>query len=401
MSLKSEPFTPAECYADTAYRANAIPEQSYAPQNDMLRGRILEARLPWGSCLNVNPTTYQYSESWFREYQHIGDDYHDYTMINENRWSKRVNEDIGIIYSFLRFIFVIYSHGFSFVRAGGGAGGGVLFTGIAIFTGLVGTIGQFFVEEPQFPFALLGVPLFVTIFCGIATLFLMLWEKHELKFYKGNRNWSDDYAFCRRTGMVKSFRGDFPFYEFDPYIEMTVGTQGSQFHSFKVIHRYPHRSQDPHSKNTLEFSFTVDGSIAQLYAMWDMLQRYMDVSQPLPDVPQLEPFRHLDPTTKAYDEAGKRGRPATYWRDLYANSSDEELKALREAHRAEVNGTIWGGRPDLMELSVPNYRETRKGEPEDVNDFGRFPWKTGKFVDRPEATPSVGSTDHPQDDTPR
>ncbi|PCF93427.1 hypothetical protein CPA45_22440 [Vreelandella nigrificans] len=327
MSLQNEPLKQADGYAETAYRADAIPEQSYAPQNEMLRGRILETRLPWGSYLGVNPTTYQYSESWFREYQYIGDDYHDYTMINERRWSKRVDEKVGILYRLLRFIFVIYSHGFSFIRPGGGVGGGWLFTGIVAF----GT--------PLFMFAadiwIQGlIPLAIVVaFCGGATLLLQLWEKHELKFYKGNRNWSDDYAFCRRTGMVMTSRGDFPFYEFDACIEMRVGTQGSQFHSFKVIHRYPHRSPDPFTKHPLEFSFTVDGSIAQLYAAWDMLQRYMDVSQPLPDVPELEPFRHLDPTTKAYDEAGKRGRPATYWRDLYANSSEEELKALREAHR--------------------------------------------------------------------
>ena len=239
--------------------------------------------------------------------------------------------------------------------------------------------------------------------CGSATLILYFWDRYELRFYKSNRNWTDELAFCRRTGMVKTSIGDFHFYEFDAYIEMTVGAQGSQFHSLKVIHRYPHRSQLPHTKDPLEFSFTVDGSIAQLYVAWDMLQRYMDVSHPLPDIPQVEPFRHLDPTTKAYDEAGKRGRPATYWRDLYANSSAEELKALREAHRAEVDSTAWGGRPDLMELSVPNYRETRKGEPEDVNDFGRFPWKAGKFVDRPESAPPSEDVANRQnnDDTAR
>ena len=203
--------------------------------------------------------------------------------------------------------------------------------------------------------------------------------------------------------MVRSARGDFPFYEFDAYIEMRVGTQGSQFRSFKLIHRYPHRSPDPFTKNPLEFSFFADGSIAQHYAVWDMLQRYMDVSQPLPDVPELEPFRHLDPTTKAYDEAGKRGRPATYWRDLYANSSAGELKALHEAHRTEVDSAAWGGRPDLMELSVSNYRETRKGEPEDVNAFGRFPWKAGEFLDRPESAPPSEDVANRQnnDDTAR
>lgn len=129
-----------------------------------------------------------------------------------------------------------------------------------------------------------------------------------------------------------------------------------------------------------------------------MLKRYMDVRQPLSNVPELEPFRHLDPTNKAYDEAGKRGRPTTYWRDLYANSREEELKALREAHCAEVDSTAWGGHPDLMELSMPNYRETRKDGPEDVNAFGRFPWKAGEFLDRPEAALAESSSDHQQND---
>ena len=31
-------------------------------------------------------------------------------------------------------------------------------------------------------------------------------------------------------------------------------------------------------------------------------------------------------------------------------------------------------------------------------DFGRFPWKAGKFVDRPEAAPSVDSLDQQQND---
>ncbi len=37
MSLQNEPLTPVEGYAETAYRADAIPEQSYAPENERLR----------------------------------------------------------------------------------------------------------------------------------------------------------------------------------------------------------------------------------------------------------------------------------------------------------------------------------------------------------------------------
>ena len=127
MSLQNEPITPVEGYAETAYRADAIPEQSYAPQNDRLRGRILETRLPWGSYLGVNPTTYQYSESWFREYEYIGGDYHDHTMINEKRWSQYVDENVGALYRICRFLLFLYSHGFSLILPGGGRAGGGLF----------------------------------------------------------------------------------------------------------------------------------------------------------------------------------------------------------------------------------------------------------------------------------
>ena len=32
-----------------------------------------------------------------------------------------------------------------------------------------------------------------------------------------------------------------------------------------------------------------------------MIQRYMDITQPLPDVPRLEPFRARDPVTAEHD----------------------------------------------------------------------------------------------------
>ncbi|WGI24847.1 hypothetical protein QEN58_16180 [Halomonas alkaliantarctica] len=185
--------------------------------------------------------------------------------------------------------------------------------------------------------------------------------------------------------MVKSFQGNFPFYEFDAFIEMSADMKGNQLHSLKVRHRYPQHSKDPRNNLPLDYSFPADGRIAQLYAMWDMLGRYMDVSQPLPDIPRLEPFRHLDPTTKAFDEAGKRGRPATYWHDLYAKASEKELKQLHGEHRQVVDAAPWGSRPDLMAQSVPGYGDSYTAEPEDVNAYGRFPNKADRFVERAEA----------------
>ncbi|MFL1517813.1 hypothetical protein ACI77G_26330, partial [Pseudomonas prosekii] len=48
-------------------------------------------------------------------------------------------------------------------------------------------------------------------------------------------------------------------------------------------------------------------------AFWDCLQRYMDVTQPLPDLPVLEQSRRLDPVTVAYD--AKTCRNPRRWRD--------------------------------------------------------------------------------------
>ncbi|MGP9567016.1 hypothetical protein ACT3RP_06140 [Halomonas sp. AOP5-B2-8] len=374
-------------YAETAFRADAIPRQAPPSEKSTwkkLGSNLDVARLPWGHYIGVNPTLYEYDNEWFEDYQYMKEDYLGYAMINDARWSKFVDEDISLLYRFLRFWFVVISHGFSFI-----GGGGYFVFALAVITSVVGVIAQFFSDTPEYPPLILTFPLGVAAFCGAATILRRLYEKYSIRFYKSNKNWTDDIAFCRRTGMVKSFRGEFPFYEFDAFIEMRADMKGNQFHSLKVRHRYPQHSKDERNGLPLDYNFPADGNIAQLYAMWDMLGRYMDVSQPLPDIPRLEPFRHLDPTTKAFDQAGKRGRPATYWRDLYANASEQELKQLREKHRQVVDAAPWGSRPDLMAQSVPGYGDSYTAEPEDVNAYGRFPNKADRFVERAEAKDST------------
>ncbi|OBX36002.1 hypothetical protein A8U91_00338 [Halomonas elongata] len=310
-------------------------------------------------------------------------------MVNEMRWSKFVDEDISLIYRFFRFWFVVWTHFFSFI---GGAGYFVL--GVAVFTSVMAALVQFFSDSPEYPVILIGMPLSVFLFCGVATVLRRLFETQSIRFYKSNKNFSDDVAFCRRSGLVKSFQGNFPFYEFDAFIEMAADMKGNQRHTLKVRHRYPQFSKDKRSGLPLEFTFPTDtGSIAERYAMWDMLSRFMDVSQPLPDIPRLEPFRHLDPTTRAYDEAGKRGRPATYWRDLYAKVDEKELKRLRDEHHEKVNAAPWGSRPDLMAQSVPGYEDSYTAEPEDVNAYAHAPTKNVRFVERPDAASSESSSD--------
>lgn len=47
---------------------------------------------------------------------------------------------------------------------------------------------------------------------------------------------------------------------------------------------------------------------------WHMIQQFMDVSHPLPDVPIFEPFRPRDPLTAEVDE--RQGRDPHKWRNM-------------------------------------------------------------------------------------
>ena len=118
--------------------------------------------------------------------------------------------------------------------------------------------------------------------------------------------------FSRETGQV-SFampggkKLTAPFEEFDAYVERVIEA-GGIFYRLMFVHRYTAKQ---FSQTSLS---RVEPTKEEVMALWDMLQRYMDTSQPLPDVPRLEPFRHLDPVTAEHD--GRIGRNPRFWRDL-------------------------------------------------------------------------------------
>ncbi|QJI45539.1 hypothetical protein HKK52_08220 [Pseudomonas sp. ADAK2] len=117
----------------------------------------------------------------------------------------------------------------------------------------------------------------------------------------------------RKTGIVtvaRRFRPAFtaPFYEFDATMELRPSPHGNSSMTVWLHHRYS------------DFEIFLGGKVQSLgmsreecLAFWDTLQRYMDVSQPLPELPILEQFRHLDPTTAAHDKLSNR--PLRRWRD--------------------------------------------------------------------------------------
>jgi len=119
----------------------------------------------------------------------------------------------------------------------------------------------------------------------------------------------DKIKFNRRTGMVSiprwgkpPFRR--PFYEFIPYYYYWSGGNSMlvNFSTYLGHRHYP-------------IGIAINGiDYNSAFAKWSFLQLFMDVSLPLPDIPEFEIYRHLDPTTADYDN--KTGRPVRYWRDM-------------------------------------------------------------------------------------
>ncbi|WP_153045490.1 hypothetical protein [Marinobacter salexigens] len=143
-----------------------------------------------------------------------------------------------------------------------------------------------------------------------------------------------------------------PFEEFDAYVERVIEA-GGIFYRLMFVHRY----------TGAQFSQTslsrVEPVKEEVMALWDMLQRYMDVSQPLPDVPRLEPFRHLDPVTREYDE--EIGQNPRYWRDLNLEEwkTREGLEVLRRQREYPWDSRVCKLTPQLGRISMEEYRQKR------------------------------------------
>ncbi len=163
--------------------------------------------------------------------------------------------------------------------------------------------------------------------------------------------------FNRVTGQVRMALGrkryfEAPFVEFDAYVDRVI-QQSGVFYRLIFVHRYTQKSF-----HKTAFS-TIESSKPEVLALWDVLQTYMDVTQPLPDVPRLEPFRHLDPVTAEHDE--RTGRNPRFWRDL-------DLEAWKQGEGAQwlkrQMEYPWDKRkckltPQLGKISMDEYRKLR------------------------------------------
>ncbi|WP_415884435.1 hypothetical protein [Neptuniibacter sp. QD34_54] len=139
------------------------------------------------------------------------------------------------------------------------------------------------------------------------------------------------FTFSRSTGRVTRYKNNkelysHPFCEFDCYLVSSPSHQGILSYQLHLVHRY-HRYSDSIPLHT----FTTSEQPDELKRIWNLIQRYMDTSQPMPDVPELEPARAKDPTTAAWD--AKNNRKPDYWFSMDDVEFEEALLELQAEQR--------------------------------------------------------------------
>jgi hypothetical protein len=139
-------------------------------------------------------------------------------------------------------------------------------------------------------------------------------------------------SYNRRTGYVTREwkRGPMHvrFDECDGYVFTGVPSpSGVIHHNLSIAHRY---------------SAAEDVAAGSLYShwraalWWEFFQQYMDISKPLPDIPEMEPYRTRDPVTAEYDQ--RTGRDPNYW----AKMPLEEARRRQDAAGKAAANYPWG-----------------------------------------------------------
>jgi hypothetical protein len=365
-------------YGPAAYRASDLPD--LAPPVHQ-KNRLLDTPLTWGN--------YAFSDSISEIEEQL-----DAVKINEDnakdsakkycteeRWNFENTQSTPTLYLALKICCFFFPWVFWLIKIELLYKTDIAFFGIIIAFANLALLGS---KKPVFAYALLALGALISGFLilghegaetihwldqtayltGLALALIgvlgadaMLWVFSV--FYR-----HDGSGFNRHDGMVRigrRFRTLFvaPFYEFDPVMQLQVTPHGGHDHVLWLYHRYTDTSVCLGMKM---HSLGLDK--ANLFAFWDTLQRYMDVEQPLPDLPVLEQRRHLDPVTAAHDAA--IGRPERYWRDF--NVETWKRKNARQL-REKLANYPWQQQPCTLQaridpnLSVETYyrRQEAKG----------------------------------------
>ncbi len=146
----------------------------------------------------------------------------------------------------------------------------------------------------------------------------------------------------RRTGKLVVPGGWFRrgwecrFDELDAYVITAPGKTGLHYY-LHLAHRYSENGITTGELHLHRWAVNLE---------WEHLQRFMDTGKPLLDTPAMEPWRPLDPTTRAHDV--KTGRDPHYWLH-YPDAKFPELEARAREARKRVENFIWSVKRDSLE----------------------------------------------------
>jgi hypothetical protein len=349
-------MTDQSWYAQTAYGWNEVPQQECSTDRPWIM-RFAKARLPWGNTDDITAANLleKFPPKELRLHEGFKKKREEQIAANASDPAPYGHIDFHIRddHEHFRYALLPASSHLWMYMLGGGRFLFFLFFLIHFFILLAEfidtnkTMLKVIDDYSSTLFTFLGIPLA----CWIAgTLVIKFIPSLWLKPSRG-----PIWELNRRTGLVTVFdyknNGEYkkngtigeltaPFYEFDAYIATSPDSQGMPMNVLYLAHRY----------RNIMINFGAlqcpGPEVQPACALWDFIQNYMDVSRPLPDLPQYEEYRHLDPTTAEYDR--RTGRDPRFWIDM----DDATFKqVVREMHQRVANIDTFQ-RPNLMAAYV-------------------------------------------------
>jgi len=169
----------------------------------------------------------------------------------------------------------------------------------------------------------------------------------------------------RQTGMVTHWRyvpvlgtkrkpTVTPFSEFVPYLQQMI-TPAATGAGWSIILMH---------KDSKKLRFGSYGLInlesrGDALAFWDFMQRYMDIDQPVPDVPLLEESRQDDPTTRQFDQ--EMNRPARYWGSMTVQQLDTKAFDMqRYVNNLMAGNNLPSYQYDYSEFEFVHVRKSKR-----------------------------------------
>ena len=372
------PIAPEAAYAASAYRSNAIPAQPpHKWSQDANRTGPTRTQMRWGHYANLEPWQDVDAQLQPAARNSMDGKKENDIYINQKRWNFDNTSKWMIFIPYFKWWSLLFIPWFLWMLTipSPPLNGEYLEIlaefSIVIFAFIMIGFSSWFMwtDKPRYKyyFIQIGMGFIVALFSSLATYqtdshgtdLFWLCAGMACSVFMGLIGWDylqniylrvfphDGSGFNRQTGMLtigRRFQKPFsaPFYEFDATLEFRPGPHGNSGFAIWLHHRYT--SVEVFLGAKIQ---SLGMNLEEALAFWDTLQRYMDMTQPLPELPILEQFRHLDPTTAAHDQQHKRD--PRRWRDMPYRAWERRGRAEMIKRNRDYN---WQKQPCILQSKI-------------------------------------------------